>query len=394
MSNGGDIRLELFEREGMAMKPLGKITLLSIALCALFLMGCDTDQLVRQIGSIQGVVLDETAKPVANASVTVDGSAYSTLTNVEGGFVLALPEGNWTLRIHHADSGELNDVVSVQGGKTTEGLSFHLVKGCLAPQGLELHVETQARSFEVGEAIPLRLTVRNGSDEACPLRFPSSQTHDFVVTDEEGIVLWKWSKEHAFLPLESTRTLAPGASWTLEAQWNWWEHPAAESIADRALELRARLCTNPALDTRGKDRFRLHFATETRQELSFELLAEGRIAGEHGPLRAAIRSADELEALRTRLQAAGECDDLDFPADVDFSQHMVLALVQGPTRNEEARIRVRSIEELDGRHMVRYESQDRWTLANSGQSSTGTAFQLVTVSSFADAPVFVELPLP
>ncbi len=54
-------------------------------------------------GILQGVVLDEQATRVANASITVEETGASATTNSLGGYIIELPRGYYTLVIEHPD---------------------------------------------------------------------------------------------------------------------------------------------------------------------------------------------------------------------------------------------------------------------------------------------------
>ncbi len=46
--------------------------------------------------------------------------------------------------------------------------------------------------------VEFRLDVRNNTRKMVELRFPSGRTHDFIVQDERGVEVWRWSKSHLF----------------------------------------------------------------------------------------------------------------------------------------------------------------------------------------------------
>ncbi|MFO7173814.1 MAG: BsuPI-related putative proteinase inhibitor [Bacillota bacterium] len=78
------------------------------------------------------------------------------------------------------------------------------------PQAAALAFEFEAQASAEGGR--LNLTVRNTGKEPVTLRFPSGAQHDFVLKDEKGQEVWRWSKGRAFIqPVQDLR-LNAGAS--------------------------------------------------------------------------------------------------------------------------------------------------------------------------------------
>ena len=79
-----------------------------------------------------------------------------------------------------------------------------------------------AASMEVklqGDEVRFLLHVTNTGDRPLEFTFPSSQRFEFVVQDEDGDEVWRWSEGMAFLQAISHATLAPGETWNFDAAW-------------------------------------------------------------------------------------------------------------------------------------------------------------------------------
>lgn len=71
-------------------------------------------------GSVAGTVVDrETGNPLASATVTVEGSDATAVTDQNGRFNLDLPAGTWTLQVSTEDFTGPPQVVSVETGRTS-----------------------------------------------------------------------------------------------------------------------------------------------------------------------------------------------------------------------------------------------------------------------------------
>lgn len=79
-----------------------------------------------------------------------------------------------------------------------------------------------ASSLSVSIANDVRLTLHFTNSTTAPLelRFPSGQTHDFVILDATGAEVWRWSAGRMFTQALQTRALVPGESITYEERWN------------------------------------------------------------------------------------------------------------------------------------------------------------------------------
>ena len=66
------------------------------------------------------------------------------------------------------------------------------------------------------------MTVTNTSDQLLALRFNSSQTYDFVITDlASGVEIWRWSRRMAFGQVIRNESIRAKGKWVFdEVTWN------------------------------------------------------------------------------------------------------------------------------------------------------------------------------
>jgi hypothetical protein len=74
-------------------------------------------------------------------------------------------------------------------------------------------------NLDVAESITFNLTVTNNTSKRVELRFPSGQTHDFVVLDSLGREVWKWSSGKMFTQVLRNRTLDSRTSISFTESW-------------------------------------------------------------------------------------------------------------------------------------------------------------------------------
>lgn len=70
------------------------------------------------------------------------------------------------------------------------------------------------------QSVTLTLNITNASDKRVELTFPSGQTHDFVVLDSTGTVVWKWSEGRLFTQAMQNKLLTSKESAKFEEKWN------------------------------------------------------------------------------------------------------------------------------------------------------------------------------
>lgn len=71
----------------------------------------------------------------------------------------------------------------------------------------------------VADGLELAFRVTNNAARKQELRFPSGQTHDFVVVDSAGREVWRWSEGRMFTQSLQNRILESNASLTWQARW-------------------------------------------------------------------------------------------------------------------------------------------------------------------------------
>jgi hypothetical protein len=72
----------------------------------------------------------------------------------------------------------------------------------------------------VHDGVSFTLHVTNLADHALELNFPSGKTHDFVVVDSAGRVVWRWSDGQMFTQALQNKLLDPNETLTYEEKWN------------------------------------------------------------------------------------------------------------------------------------------------------------------------------
>ena len=72
----------------------------------------------------------------------------------------------------------------------------------------------------VEEAVSFSLHVTNNTAKRLELRFPSGQTHDFVVLDSIGREVWKWSDGRMFTQALQTRNVNRGETISYSDRWD------------------------------------------------------------------------------------------------------------------------------------------------------------------------------
>src|SRR3982750_2357613 len=63
------------------------------------------------------------------------------------------------------------------------------------------------RPKDDAEKLRFSLSVRNNTSKMLELRFPDGQTHDFVVKDFAGKVIWRWSEGRMFTSAMRSETI-------------------------------------------------------------------------------------------------------------------------------------------------------------------------------------------
>lgn len=84
---------------------------------------------------------------------------------------------------------------SVAFAKGTTGHKETLASSTNAKSTTEL---SSTFSVHAGSKVELKLDVRNNTSKMIELSFPSGKTHEFIVFDESGKEVWRWSKSRMF----------------------------------------------------------------------------------------------------------------------------------------------------------------------------------------------------
>ncbi len=74
-------------------------------------------------------------------------------------------------------------------------------------------------NVSVERGVQFAFHVTNNTEKGIELRFPSSQTHDFIVLDSIGREVWRWAGERMFTSAMQTRML--GARETMKVEEDW-----------------------------------------------------------------------------------------------------------------------------------------------------------------------------
>ncbi|MGH7663921.1 MAG: BsuPI-related putative proteinase inhibitor [Gemmatimonadaceae bacterium] len=79
--------------------------------------------------------------------------------------------------------------------------------------------------------IDLALHVTNRSGGQLELRFPSGQTHEFLVLDPVGREIWRWSEGRMFTQALKTHLLNDGETVTYTEEWTAGVRPPGSYTA-------------------------------------------------------------------------------------------------------------------------------------------------------------------
>jgi len=72
-----------------------------------------------------------------------------------------------------------------------------------------ISITTDKISYNVGNPIIMTLKVFNYTEEDIVFHFNTSQRYDFIIEDEEGNEIWRWSKGMMFAMVLGEETLGP-----------------------------------------------------------------------------------------------------------------------------------------------------------------------------------------
>lgn len=77
-----------------------------------------------------------------------------------------------------------------------------------------VHVDANASD------VNFSLAVQNGTSKQVELSFPDGRTHDFVVLDEKGTEVWRWSAKRMFTQAVQNRLLDSRDSVVYNEKWH------------------------------------------------------------------------------------------------------------------------------------------------------------------------------
>jgi len=70
-------------------------------------------------------------------------------------------------------------------------------------------MSTDKINYSVGESIMMTLKIFNYTEEDIAFHFNTSQRYDFIIEDEEGNEVWRWSKDRMFAMVLGEEILGP-----------------------------------------------------------------------------------------------------------------------------------------------------------------------------------------
>ena len=84
---------------------------------------------------------------------------------------------------------------------------------------IEIAVATDKESYTSGELIELQLDITNQTGAVATFEFSNGQRFDFLIQDEAGSSVWRWSADKVFIQVLGEERLAPGESLTYEVRF-------------------------------------------------------------------------------------------------------------------------------------------------------------------------------
>mgnify|MGYP001030298021 CR=1 FL=1 len=72
-----------------------------------------------------------------------------------------------------------------------------------------ISMTTDKVSYSFGEPVKMMFKVFNYTEENVVFHFNGSQRYDFIIEDEEGNEIWRWSKERMFAMVLGEEVLGP-----------------------------------------------------------------------------------------------------------------------------------------------------------------------------------------
>jgi len=75
--------------------------------------------------------------------------------------------------------------------------------------GISMTTDKTNYSVDVGDPIVMTLKIFNYNEEDIVFNFNTSQRYDFIIEDEEGNEIWRWSQDRMFATVLGEETLGP-----------------------------------------------------------------------------------------------------------------------------------------------------------------------------------------
>lgn len=72
-----------------------------------------------------------------------------------------------------------------------------------------ISMSTDKMNYSVGEPITMAIKVFNHTGEEIFFHFNTAQRYDFIIEDEEGNKIWRWSKDRMFAMMLGEEILGP-----------------------------------------------------------------------------------------------------------------------------------------------------------------------------------------
>ena len=127
-----------------------------------------------------------------------------------GSTAIASPESTppETLQLSPVPPLQLTPITPVAEGCTVEGLVS------------DLGFDDPESKFAAGEDVSITLTLTNCAHQSVRLFYRDSQRYEFVVEDEDGNEVWRWSKGQDFENEKGDETIASAADVVYTEKWD------------------------------------------------------------------------------------------------------------------------------------------------------------------------------
>ncbi len=85
---------------------------------------------------------------------------------------------------------------------------------------IEAALKIKERRFRAGEVLSFSLEILNTQDKTLKLFFPTSKIYDFVVYDESGKEVYRWSRNKLFTQAITRIVLKPRETRVFSLEWD------------------------------------------------------------------------------------------------------------------------------------------------------------------------------